>query len=139
MGEAAVKSEEGMAFESYQQLTSIAGMACELLDRHGEYDLQKKCPVTADPAFFARELALIQLELGRVLLAAESEGWMPEGALEGMGSGNYKTIYENKIQFTVEDRVAGALLRLLAFCGKYGIDIGRVMSARLRHDYNETF
>lgn len=40
---------------------------------------------------------------------------MQEGALEGMGSGNYKTIYENKIQFTVEDRVAGALLRLLAF------------------------
>lgn len=112
-------------------------MACELLDRHGEYDLQKKCPVAADPAFFARELALIQLELGRVLLAAESKGWMQEGALEGMGSGNYKTIYENKIQFTVEDRVAGALLRLLAFCGKYGIDIGRVMSARLRHDYNE--
>ena len=64
-------------------------MACELLDRHGEYDLQKKCPVAADPAFFARELALIQLELGRVLLAAESEGWMQEGGLEGVGGGDY--------------------------------------------------
>lgn len=94
-------------------------------------------PRCGGPGVLRKGAALIQLELGRVLLAAESEGWMQEGALEGMGSGNYKTIYENKIQFTVEDRVAGALLRLLAFCGKYGIDIGRVMSARLRHDYNE--
>lgn len=50
---------------------------------------------------------------------------MQEGALEGMGSGNYKTIYENKIQFTVEDRVAGALLRLLAF-------------AEIRHRHRES-
>lgn len=46
----------------------------------------------------------------------------------------YKVSFENSIKDTIEDEIADAFLRLMHFCGEYGIDIERHIQAKAAYN-----
>lgn len=46
----------------------------------------------------------------------------------------YKVAFENSIKDTIEDEISDAFLRLMHFCGEYGIDIERHIQAKAAYN-----